>query len=459
MEHAARAAPRALVIGLVVLVFALTLTARVWDVSTRFWMLGDQIRDWSIALRPFSGLPLVGPPTHVGGYTIGPAFYWILWAIRVTVGPFFDNLPHAGGIGQAILQSAADALLLVAVWHRTRSPWIALATVVLVATASYDLSLSAVVWNPIVGSTLAKVATALILLDWPGGSALRSGVTAAVAWSAVHAYTGAIFVACGVFAALLAGAATRSRRSLAAIAAACAVAVVLLQIPYLVYQVSHGFGDQAMGAVSDSVGRVLSGEAPPRLLASVAGYTGAVAFIQVAPWRVAFLGWFLLGCAAIVAIRFRRDAELLSVVLLPQALAIAGYSFFLAALDDYYYFSLMPAAVLTVVLALTAMPWPSLRQAAAVVLLAGALALVPSRLRHATTMHRMPEYGVLVDASKRISRRHQPMRAIRTRFDLPPTANPEFLYTILGGVIDRHSPWVGIINADGRIDYQLVPGS
>ena len=83
------------------LVFAATLAMRVDGITQHFWLLGDQIRDWAIALRPFSELPLVGPPTHVGGYTIGPAFYWILWLLRVLFGPWFDNLPHAGGIGQA----------------------------------------------------------------------------------------------------------------------------------------------------------------------------------------------------------------------------------------------------------------------------------------------------------------------------------------------------------------------
>ena len=100
------------------LTFVLTFAIRVRGIERHFWLLEDQIRDWSIALGPLRHLPLVGPPTHVGGYTIGPAFYWILWLIRVTIGPWFQNLPHAGGIGEAILQSAADALLLVAVWRR-----------------------------------------------------------------------------------------------------------------------------------------------------------------------------------------------------------------------------------------------------------------------------------------------------------------------------------------------------
>ena len=153
-------------LAIALLVFAATLAMRIDGISQHFWLLGDQIRDWAIALRPFSDLPLVGPPTHVGGYTIGPAFYWILWILRVLFGPWFDNLPHAGGIGQAALQSAADALLLVAIWRRTGSPWVALATVVIIATAAFDVSLASLVWNPPMGAALAKLAMAAVLVDW-----------------------------------------------------------------------------------------------------------------------------------------------------------------------------------------------------------------------------------------------------------------------------------------------------
>lgn len=37
-----------------------------------------------------------------------------------------------------------------------------------------------------------------------------------------------------------------------------------------------------------------------------------------------------------VAIRYRRDPSLLAMTLVPQALAIVGYSLFLAGLDHYY---------------------------------------------------------------------------------------------------------------------------
>jgi hypothetical protein len=442
------------------LTFASTLAIRVNGISTHFWLLRDQIRDWSIALRPFSELPLVGPATHVGGYTIGPAFYWVLWAIRVSVGPWFENLPHAGGIGQAILQSAADTMLLIALWRRTGSVWIALTTVVLVATASYDLCLSSLVWNPTMGSALAKMATALVLLDWHRGSTVRIAITAAVAWCAVHAYTGAIFVTLGVFAALVADPALRrdwraARRN----ALVIIVAVALLQVPYVAHQIVNRFADSAMGAVSGSLLRVLSGSAQPEIGKSVTGFTRAFHFIEVMPWQVPFIGWLLLACGGVVAIRYRRDVSLLAVTLLPQIAAIVGYALFLDDLDNYYYLSLMPAAVFTVVLAATAVPSPRIARGIAIALLVASLAAVPARIRFAATMHRMPEYGVLVDAAQRIKKRQQPMRAVRTDFRLPPTSNAQYLYELLGGPIDPSSPWIGVISADGSVTYRRVDGS
>ena len=478
-------------------------TLRAWGITTWFWMLDDQIRDWAIALHPLHELPLVGPPTHVAGYTIGPAFYWILWLIRVVIGPWFDNLPHAGGIGQALLQSLADGLLLAAVWRRTGSVWTALAVTTLVATAAYDLCLAPLVWNPVMGSTLAKMALALVVLGWFRASALRVALTAALAWSAVHAYTGAIYVAVSVFAALvidplarpprsssrsLAGPAaaprasqsatetsngpdssrlerstnagvggldwTRARRNLALVV----LAVVLLQVPYVVHQLLTRFSDSAMGAVTDSVGRILAGRAQPELAKSWSGYSTAVEFIQVSPWHVPAVIWLLVACGAIVAVRYRRDPALLCMTLLPQLMAIAGYALLLAGLDNYYYLSLMPPAVLTVVLGATALGPRRVSEGVAIALLVGAVIILPSRVRLAATMHRMPEYGALVRASRTMVQRGQPLRGIETEFALPPTSNSEFVYRILGGRFDDRSEWIGVISAQGGVTYRHVGG-
>ena len=451
-----RAAAR---LSIPLLTFALTLFLRVRGISRHFAMLGDQIRDWGIALGPFSDLPLVGPATHVGGYTIGPAFYWILWAIRVTVGPWFSNLPHAGGIGQAIVQSAADALLLVAIWRRTGSVWIALAAVILIATAPHDLALAALVWNPMMGSALAKIATALVLLGWPFRSMIGVAVTAAVAWSAVHSYTGAIFTTLGVFISIPAGLFFRGERARAARSAAVIVLVVaVLQVPLAVYQLSPHAPGPAMGAVTGSVGRILAGQARPQFVGSWNGFSAAFTFIQGAPWhQYGWLVWMLVACAVIVAARHRHDPALLAVTILPLALAVIGYAFFVGpAYEAYYYLSLMPAAVLTVLLGLTAMPSPRIAQAVAVSLAIAAFAIAPARVRFAATLPRMPEYGPLLDGSRQLVERAFPVRAIRTEFPLPPTADPEFLYSILGGRIEPSSHLTALITRDGQVSYQSV---
>ncbi|HVQ12158.1 MAG TPA: hypothetical protein VMS40_01145, partial [Vicinamibacterales bacterium] len=446
-------------LAIALLVFALALAIRINGISQHFWLLGDQIRDWAIALRPFSQLPLVGPPTHVGGYTIGPAFYWTLWFLRVLLGPWFDNLPHAGGIGQAALQSAADALLLVAIWRRTGSPWIALATIVIAATAAFDVSLASLVWNPPMGAALAKLATAAVLADWHRRSAVHVAVAAAVAWSAVHAYTGAIFVVLGVFAAMLIDPFVRGDRRLALRnAAMIAVAVVLLQLPLIVFQLTKP-RDAAMGAVSGSLSRVLSGESPPEIAKSLNGYVEAVQVIEFMPGRLPGLGWLLLISAGLVTLRYLKDPALLSVTVLPQVAAIAGYSLFLDDLDAYYYLSLMPATVLTFVLAVTAMPAARFARATSIVTLVAALAFVPMRVGNAATMFRMPQYRILVDASRKVRSFGQPMQQIRTDFALPPSSNAEFLFEVLGGTIDRRAPWVCVIRANGEVTFSQVPVS
>lgn len=433
---------------------ALLFVVRVRGVSREFWLLGDQIRDWGIALGSPSSLPLVGPGTHVHGYTLGPAFYWILWAIRVVVGPWFHNLPHAGGIGQALLQSAADALLLIAVWKRTRSVWLGLTTVVLVATAPFDLALSAVIWNPLMGSILAKTATALILLDWHRGSLAQVGITAAIAWSAVHAYTGAIFVALSIFAALLADACVRRdwptvwRRGFV-----IAGVVVALQVPYAIHQLSTGFSDSAMGAVTDSLKTVLSGRANVRLATSAAYYAGALTTIQSNPWPVSVWAWILLCCSAALAVRYRNDPALLAVTLLPQVAAITGYALWLGDLDHYYYLSLAPAVVLTIVLGAAAVAPRRIAQSVGIALFIGSLTIVPLRLRVAAPMLKMPQYGVLVGASREIVKRGEPMRSIEPEFALPRTSDPEFIFRILGGRIDRQAEWRAVISPDGRVSY------
>jgi len=438
-------------------VFVFTLTCRIRGITREFWLLGDQIRDWGIALRPFHELPLVGPPTHVHGYTIGPAYYWLMWAIRVTVGPWFDNLPHSGGIGQAIVESFADAVLFCAVWYRTRSVWLALATILAIATAAYDVALSAIVWTTVIASAFGKLAVALVLLGWHRASVARLAVVAALAWSAVHVYSGAIFVTAGVFGALVSEPLVRRDwRAAGRAAATIALVVGALQVPYLVYQIQTRASDPAMGAVTGSLSRIVTGRDAPEVAKSLNGFASAFQFIQGFPWTIGWAPWLLLAADIVVAIRYRRDVALLMLVLAPQAAAIVGYALFLGALDHYYYIPVVPLAVVAIALAMTLPERPMVNHTIGIVLLLAIATVVPTRLRMAGRLHRMPEYAALVRGSRRIAGMGQPMRAVRTAFPLQPTSDPEFLYKILGGRIDRNATWVATIAGDGQVSYRQI---
>ena len=173
-----------------------------------------------------------------GGRGFGPAYYWILWLGRHLVGPFTGNLPHAGGIVVALLQSAADTWLLVVLARRVPIT-LALAMCLFIASAPFDISISGVIWNPPVAAALVKMATALALSLGDTPTRWKVAATAAVAWLAVQAHLSAVFVAAPIFAALIAqpliqGPPSLKRRRAAEIAALAAAVVVVLQIPYLV---------------------------------------------------------------------------------------------------------------------------------------------------------------------------------------------------------------------------------
>jgi len=447
-------------LALLATTFLAIFVLRVWDVTTYSLVLRDQYRDWDIVQGTFGSLPLLGPATHVGGYTVGPGFYWILWGIRVVLGPWFEYLPHAGGIGQAALQSAVDVLLLVAIWKRTGSVWTALATVTLVATSAFDLSLAATIWNPVVGSLLAKCAIALVLLDWHRREPWRVAVTMGVAWLGVHAYTGAIYVAAAVGLAIVVE--PLMRRAWLDVVRRGAVAlgtIALLQVPYLWFQVSTQFRNAAMGAVTGSVGQILSGQAAPELGKSAAGLVRAFRDIQDLPFLAPVLPGLLILSVVVVAVRYRRDPTMLLMTLAPTALALVGYSLFLGALDSYYYLSMMTPMVLTLVLAITGGWSPAVSRGLSVGLCVVALLLVPTRFQRGTTMSRMPQYAPLVKGSRVLAHRGMPLRAVRTTFRLPPTGNPEIIFRFLGGRIDRAAAWTAVIDENGDVTYQAVGGA
>ena len=114
----------------------------------------------------------------------------------------------------------------------------------------------------------------------------------------------------------------------------------------------------------------------------------------------------------------------------------------------------MTAAVLTTLLGLTALAGHH-RGYVAIAALLLAVAILPARVRQASTIHKMPGYDLLVEGSRQILDRGVSVRSISADF-LPPDGHPEYLFTVLGGTVDPDGEWVARIATDGLVSYDRV---
>ena len=440
------ALPVAAYVGLVLL--------RTHDITRTFWLFSDQILYWDTAQLPFTQQPLVGPEQHVGGYALGPAYNWFVWLSRVTLGPFVDNLPHAGAVFQVLVHSAFDGMLLYALWRKTRSIWQATAAMFLVTTAPYDLALSATLWNPSLASAAIKGAMAAVLLGWPERSLVGVGVVAGLAWVAMHFHVPAVFCVASVFVALvITPVIKRDYRLTGLRVSVIAMVVGVMQLPYLVHRTSAVPDTEPGGvAVTDSLGATLSGEASLRIVESVVGLGHSIDRILVAPRAAGWVGWVVAVCAVAVVVRRRDDMPLQALTVLPLLFSVVGYAFWVGSFDEYYYLSQMTPVVLTVLFGATALAGRRATYVGVAALIL-ALALLPGRVRQARTIHRMPGYGLLVDGSREVLRRGVSVRAITADF-LPLGADPEYLFTVLGGNLDPDGVWVAHIQSDGLVSWE-----
>ena len=439
--------------------FAYLTIVRTWGISDTFWLFGDQIRDWRLALLPFSELPLTGAPSSVGGVGLGPVYYWTLWVCRVAIGPWVNNLPHAGGIGLSVLQSAADCVLLAGIWRKTGSGLMALALTLVVATVPYEMAISATIWNPPLSVVFVKLTLALLLLA-PNRPSIRWAVaTTATGWLAVQAHSTAIFIAAPAIGAFVIVEVTaRNWKGALQRAVASIQVVLLLQVPYFLH-LFQGASGESFGPTA-VIGQVSSTAAAPATMRAVdafAAVASATDFILLRPWYPGWTSVVLVVALVIAAYRCRRDVLLASTSVLPLIAAISGLAFWQSAYDHYWFLTLMPSVVLVLGSALSV--WPRAIPVVGAALLAAVVVAQPWRLAESQATARLPEYAALVRGSVEIYRYAPEITDIRVEFPLDPTTDRQFLYTILGGRVTRDAPFRASIAATGAVTFSAPPPS
>jgi hypothetical protein len=441
--------------------FAYVVLIRTHDLANSFLMLGEQTRDWAVALGGWRDLPLVGAPSTAGGRGFGPAYYWILWLGRHLVGPFTSNLPHAGGITIALLQSVADTWLLVVLSRRIHIA-LALAMCLFIASAPFDISISGVIWNPPVAAALVKMATALGLSLGATPPRWKVAATAALAWLAVQAHLSAVFVAAPIFAALIAQPliarpagvpATRTLRSrvewrrAAEMTALAAAVVLVLQIPYLVSFLREP------GSASGPTG-ALEAIAQPRSFDVVKSYSavvngaGDVLVHKNDTWKFQLP---VLAAAIVILVRWRRDPMLLAVSVGAIVMATALFSTWTRPYDSYWFLTVTTALVLTIGMAIAAIPNRIASHLVAAACLVVVAALQQSRVAQAREFFSYPQYRVMRIGSTKLAAMAPALRDIRVNFEgAHPTMDKYIIYKILGGRIEPGAP-IAFIDEGGDV--------
>lgn len=432
-----------------------TFAIRTRFITERFWLYGDQVRDWTIAMLPFSELPLTGPPSVAGGTALGPICYWLLWLIRVTIGPFFDHLPHAGGIGLAALQSGADGFLVYALWRRVGSVPAAAAVVLLAASGPFDLALSATIWNPIAAGALSKTAVALWLLWSSARDPWRIAAVVAVGWLGFQAHSSGAFVALSL-PCWFVGRELVARRYRDAMAMAFGVQVVVLalQSPMLLHVVTVPSAEVAPTQVIASLAGTNAGSFDPARSARAVG--ASLDRFLTEPWGIEWISVVLVVCAVLVVVRRWREPGLWFIAIAPLSMAILSSARWERPFEQYWFLPLAPLAAMLLVLGIAALvparrtPWV---WGAALV---GVLAMQPARVVASDSLFRLHGYGALVRASKQIVALPDPVRRMEADFvgaDVP----YESLVTFMGGRFDGTSRNVATILPNGTVVIRHVP--
>ncbi len=448
--------------------FTYVVFVRTHDITATFLLLGEQMRDWTLALGSWRDLPLTGPPSTAGGRGFGPAYYWILWLGRHAIGPFTNDLPHAGGLTVALFQSVADTWLFIVLARRISLP-LALAIGLIVATGPFDVGLSKAIWNPPVATALVKMTIAQVLSLGVTPSLWRIAAVTATAWCAVQAHSSGFFATAPVLAALVLQPLARAKalalqdtmesdgysrrwRRAAEIARVVVEVIVVLEIPYVIAQFRTPAVSIGPTVVIDSLANAAKFEIAPSF-ASVVNITGELIVHRRDAWS---FGLVTAIAAAIAVWRWRRDLGMLSVSVGPLIATTALFSTWTRPYDSYWFMALVPSMVLTLGLAVTAIPRPMAARMTATALVLLALYWQPGRFNESREFFSYPQYRTLLLGSREAIRRAPVLRDLRVAFDVHETTDVQYLYRILGGRLERDGPFIAVIQADGTVIFTPV---
>lgn len=443
----------ALVLSLVaaLIVFAV----RTSGISSDFWLMNDQIRDWDLIQTSFGSLPVTGTPRSGGGYHVGPAYYHLLWGSRVLLSPFLGNLPHVAGITITALDIASALVLSWAIWGIGAPALVALAGGALLATAPYSAALSRAGWNPAGALALSNFALALYLRRSKRWSVPQQALLTALCWTAVEMHLAAFPMAlCLISLTVIRPA--EPKRIAPRLFATSALMIVMLQLPTLLVGKPDDAG--AESSVSLSLTRLL---ADPSVIFSTRGLNfvandGMQQLLLALPSVASSSSVISLVALAICAwsvLVGRVEWHVCAAAIGPLTIAAAAFTVLDRGLETYWLVPSLGVYMLALTLPFTAVRNRYWRQLSAIGLIVAVVASLPARWAHFTIDHRYRLYGPLVAAARTIATNGPPVRALIGPVDgvRPTSSSP--LVRWQGGELSPSAPLVARMMRNGELRF------
>ncbi len=424
-------------------------------IAQNFLWLGDQIRDWTIAQRGLFSMPSHGTMRSTDGqYSYGPIYYWLLYLIRVTVGPFFNHLPHAGGLGIAFFHALADTALVYSLMARNIFKPLVLAFGLVLMSSPLEGAISGTIWNPPVAVSFIHLGLALVILPRLRFQIKNLIFVTLCAIFAVHAHTQAIFSSAGILLAAVFLWHQSGNFDLKTGLKTLGILTVASHVPYILHVLNHGYSSST-STISDGVKQLFLEHSIPNLRATSLFIQHSIS-TQLIPELDGFpIFWIWIPTAAYLLFRPLKAGIFCLIGIGPMILVTFGFALVKVALNDYWFITLYASFLLIFLVVIEDLhrrfaffPYKSLSLA----LLGLTLLIQPKHIAMRQTLGILPDYKIMVDAVTQIKNDAIPVSKISDA-SRDTISCASCLYEFIGGKLDPKSETQATLSKEGQVTF------
>ena len=161
-----------------------------------------------------------------------------------------------------------------------------------------------------------------------------------------------------------------------------------------------------------------------------------------------------LVCGLVVIAAYRRDLVVVGGTIGAVLTMSLVFAMWTRSYDGYWFLPMVPSMVLVFAMSVAALPVRSAAIAIGVACVAWLSMAQPRRIEASKRYFEYPQYDIMVRGSRALVAQAPVVRDVRVAFEVHPTMDRRFVYTILGGRIDSTARYVATIDATGAVSLR-----